>query len=64
MEVPLEEVIVVLPVDPYVEAQFFTQIIAMEQLLQYSRAELALMGVKKLSCRKIWLHRCCGREKA
>ncbi len=46
MEVPLEEVIVVLPVDPYVEAQFFTQIIAMEQLLQYSRAELALMGVK------------------
>lgn len=40
------EVVVMLPVDPYVEDQFFTKIREMEDRLRESEAELALLGVK------------------
>ncbi|KZE64048.1 mannose-1-phosphate guanylyltransferase [Fictibacillus phosphorivorans] len=40
------EVIVVLPVDPYVEKQFFNKIKELEKALQQSEANIALMGVQ------------------
>jgi len=42
----LDEVIVVLPVDPYVEDQFFEKVKQLESVLRESDADLALMGVK------------------
>lgn len=44
--VGLDEVICVLPVDPYVEEQFFESILSLENAINLSGAELALMGVK------------------
>lgn len=44
--VPEDEVIVVLPVDPYVEDRFFMKVIELEKVLEESNAELVLMGVK------------------
>lgn len=41
----LDEVISVLPVDPYVENAFFQKIIELEETLKQSNADLALMGV-------------------
>lgn len=41
----LNEVVGVLPVDPYVEDQFFNRILDLEQVLHNSEADLALMGV-------------------
>lgn len=41
-----EEIVVVLPVDPYVEDRFFMKVKELEQVLLESNAELALMGVK------------------
>lgn len=43
--VPEDEVIVVLPVDPYVEDRFFIRVKSLEFVLHESNAELALMGV-------------------
>ncbi|MFT8322304.1 MAG: sugar phosphate nucleotidyltransferase [Bacillus sp. (in: firmicutes)] len=40
-----DEVIVILPVDPYVDALFFEKIKELEQVLRSSDAELALIGV-------------------
>ncbi|MDM5314849.1 sugar phosphate nucleotidyltransferase [Fictibacillus sp. b24] len=40
------EVIVVLPVDPYVENQFFNKVKELEKALQQSDANIALMGVQ------------------
>jgi mannose-1-phosphate guanylyltransferase len=45
-QVDLDEVVIVLPVDPYVEGQFFSRIKDLENELLYSKADLALMGVK------------------
>jgi mannose-1-phosphate guanylyltransferase len=44
--VSLDEVIAVLPVDPFVDTQFFERIRELEHALINSEAELALMGVK------------------
>ncbi|NRD76940.1 cupin domain-containing protein [Bacillus sp. BRMEA1] len=44
--VSLDEVIVVLPVDPYVEDGFFAKVKELENTLNESNAELALVGVK------------------
>ncbi|MEK0315281.1 sugar phosphate nucleotidyltransferase [Cohnella sp. 56] len=41
-----DEVVVILPVDPYVENRFFQTIIELEKVLQLSGADLALIGVK------------------
>lgn len=41
----LEETVVVLPVDPYVEVDFFNKIKELEQVLAESGADLALIGV-------------------
>ncbi|UQZ75706.1 mannose-1-phosphate guanylyltransferase [Niallia circulans] len=41
-----DEVIVVLPVDPYVENNFFLKLKELEQLLNKSNSDLALIGVK------------------
>lgn len=41
-----DEVIVVLPVDPYVEDSFFNKVKELENVLAISEADLALMGVK------------------
>jgi len=41
-----DEVVVVLPVDPYVEDAFFEKVKELEVVLQSSNADLALMGVK------------------
>lgn len=43
--VGLDEVVVVLPVDPYVEQVFFKRVKVLEQVLLDSQADLALMGV-------------------
>ncbi len=43
-EVGLEEVVTVLPVDPYVEDDFFETIKQMESVIKSSQAELALIG--------------------
>lgn len=42
----LDEVVVVLPVDPYVDDNYFERIKDLEQVLNRSGASLALMGVK------------------
>lgn len=42
----LDDVIAVLPVDPYVKTGFFERIMDLEQLLLKTGADLALMGVK------------------
>ncbi|MCM3363559.1 sugar phosphate nucleotidyltransferase [Niallia sp. MER TA 168] len=42
----LNEVIGVLPVDPYVEDDFFHRITELEELLKETKADLALMGVR------------------
>ncbi|MEZ0117647.1 UNVERIFIED_ORG: mannose-1-phosphate guanylyltransferase [Heyndrickxia coagulans] len=44
--IPEEEVIIVLPVDPYVEDRFFDMIKDLEEVLVNSHAELALVGVR------------------
>lgn len=44
--VSLNEVITVLPVDPYVDSQFFNKIKELEEILEKSSADLALIGVK------------------
>lgn len=41
-----DEVVIVLPVDPYVEDSFFEQVKQLENILLESNADLALMGVK------------------
>lgn len=41
----LDEVVVVLPVDPYVEVEFFNKVKELENVLEQSGADLALMGV-------------------
>ncbi|WP_407269624.1 sugar phosphate nucleotidyltransferase [Radiobacillus sp. PE A8.2] len=40
-----DEVVVVLPVDPYVEDKFFDRVKELEKLIQISDADLALIGV-------------------
>ena len=42
----LDEVVGMLPVDPYVENRFFNRVNDLEQALNESNADLALMGVK------------------
>jgi len=42
----LDEVIAVLPVDPYVETSFFSRIKDLESVINESKADLALIGVK------------------
>ncbi|TGA97494.1 cupin domain-containing protein [Sporolactobacillus shoreae] len=42
----LDEVVAVLPVDPYVETAFFKRILDLQKLLDDTGADLALMGVK------------------
>jgi mannose-1-phosphate guanylyltransferase len=44
--VPEDEVIVVLPVDPYVENSFFGRVKELENVMKNSNADLALIGVK------------------
>ncbi|WP_185602081.1 sugar phosphate nucleotidyltransferase, partial [Paenibacillus sp. 598K] len=44
--VSLEETIVVLPVDPYVESDFYEAIAGLPEVLASSGAELALIGVE------------------
>lgn len=46
LSVSREEIIGVLPVDPYVEDNFFSRLIDLEDILRSSNAELALIGVK------------------
>jgi len=41
-----DEIVVVLPVDPYVEDSFFNRVKELENVLVESEADLALMGVK------------------
>lgn len=43
---PREEVVCVLPVDPYVEDDFFVRLMDLEESLKFSSAELALIGVE------------------
>ncbi|MBD1382682.1 sugar phosphate nucleotidyltransferase [Metabacillus arenae] len=43
--VNLEEVVTVLPVDPYVDDKFFTRVKDLEEVVQNSDAHLALLGV-------------------
>ncbi|PWW08472.1 mannose-1-phosphate guanylyltransferase [Paenibacillus cellulosilyticus] len=45
-KVALDEVIAVLPVDPYVEGHFFYTVKRLEKTLQETEADLALIGVK------------------
>ncbi|MEF3351637.1 sugar phosphate nucleotidyltransferase [Paenibacillus sp. GYB006] len=44
--VSLDETIVILPVDPYVEDQFFENVKNLDQVLNDSGADIALIGVK------------------
>ncbi|CAI6037037.1 sugar phosphate nucleotidyltransferase [Cohnella sp. JJ-181] len=46
--VSLQETVVVLPVDPYVEDRFFDRVAELDGVLRSSGAPLALMGVKPL----------------
>ncbi len=48
----LDEAVAILPVDPYVETSFFSKVHELEQVLQHSAAELALIGVKRPTLRK------------
>jgi mannose-1-phosphate guanylyltransferase len=41
-----DEIVGVLPVDPYVEDAFFARLLDLEDILKFSDAELALMGVQ------------------
>ncbi len=41
----LDEVVAILPVDPYVDDQFFTRVQDLEEVVQNSNAQLALIGV-------------------
>jgi mannose-1-phosphate guanylyltransferase len=41
-----DQVVGVLPVDPYVDDKFFARLLDLEDVLQSSKAELALMGVQ------------------
>ncbi|EBK2060072.1 mannose-1-phosphate guanylyltransferase, partial [Salmonella enterica subsp. enterica serovar Typhi] len=45
-DVELNEVIAILPVDPYVEDHFFETIKRLESIVHLSGADVALMGVK------------------
>ncbi|MCM3628767.1 sugar phosphate nucleotidyltransferase [Paenibacillus glycanilyticus] len=45
-EVGLDEVIAILPVDPYVENRFFDEVKQLEEVLRDSDAKLALIGVR------------------
>ncbi|QAY66761.1 sugar phosphate nucleotidyltransferase [Paenibacillus protaetiae] len=45
-KVSLEEVIAILPVDPYVEGHFFYTVKSLEKIIQTTGADLALIGVK------------------
>ena len=45
-EADLNEVVAILPVDPYVQESFFESIKALENVINHSKAELALIGVK------------------
>lgn len=45
LKVGLDEVIAVLPVDPYVENRFFEVVSKLEEVVKESQTELALMGV-------------------
>ncbi|SFG32079.1 sugar phosphate nucleotidyltransferase [Sporolactobacillus nakayamae] len=42
----LDDAVAVLPVDPYVDTAFFERILDLENLLNETKADLALMGVK------------------
>jgi mannose-1-phosphate guanylyltransferase len=44
--VSLDETIVVMPVDPYVDTPFFSKLIDLESILDSSSADLVLMGVR------------------
>ncbi|MET3937909.1 mannose-1-phosphate guanylyltransferase [Paenibacillus sp. PvP094] len=44
--VGLNETVAILPVDPYVEESFFYKVTELEQVLEISGAELALIGVQ------------------
>lgn len=44
--VSINEVVAVLPVDPYVEAPFFAAVKKLEAVIRHSGANIALMGVK------------------
>jgi len=46
--VSLDEVITILPVDPFVEDQFFSNMKHLERLIYTTEADLALMGVKPM----------------
>ncbi|SEN61736.1 sugar phosphate nucleotidyltransferase [Paenibacillus sp. OV219] len=45
-KVDLDEVIAILPVDPYVEGHFFYAVKQLEETIQATQADLALIGVK------------------
>jgi mannose-1-phosphate guanylyltransferase len=45
-EISLDEVICILPVDPFVESQFYSKIIELEAIINESNADLALVGVQ------------------
>ncbi|UVI31614.1 sugar phosphate nucleotidyltransferase [Paenibacillus spongiae] len=45
-DVSLDEVVAILPVDPYVESHFFESVKQLEEVLLSSGADLALIGVK------------------
>ncbi|MWC27313.1 sugar phosphate nucleotidyltransferase [Paenibacillus sp. MMS18-CY102] len=44
-QVPLDAVVAVLPVDPYVEEHFFTKVLELEEALRASNADIGLLGV-------------------
>jgi mannose-1-phosphate guanylyltransferase len=44
--VSLNEVVTILPVDPYVDEEFFSKIVELEELINTTGADLALMGVE------------------
>jgi mannose-1-phosphate guanylyltransferase len=41
-----DEIVVVMPVDPYVEDEFFHHIKSLEKVVQHSNADLALVGIE------------------
>lgn len=43
---PLDETVVVLPVDPYVDGEYFEKIHELDQAVQNNAADIVLMGVK------------------
>lgn len=43
---PLDEVVAILPVDPYVETSFFQRVKDLEHVLKVSNSDIALMGIK------------------